>query len=132
MRATITASIKHKGYQHFMLISTPLTSCGKMWKTTTTLDYRGKVGNLQIHKARAFVARQGEDGGVHVGVHMLLPELVIKALHGTLRGVVVFAQMAEENIGQPRMHEIPDRIGAFLVREMTVSAADAVLQFHGI
>ena len=84
MRATITASIKRKGYQHFMLISTPLTSCGKMWKTTTTLDYRGKVGNLQIYKARAFVTRQGEDGGVHVGVHMLLPELHCMARSGVL------------------------------------------------
>ena len=77
-----------------MFISFNAHRCGKVWKATYTHNNRGKVGNLQIHKTRAFVARQGEDGGVHIGVDMLLVELLIQALHGALRRVVVLAEMA--------------------------------------
>lgn len=89
-----------------MFISFDAHRCGKVWKATYTHNNRGKVGNLQIHKTRALVAWQGEDGGVHVGVDMLLVELLIQALHSALRRVVVLAEMAQHNVLHTRMIDI--------------------------
>ena len=52
--------------------------------------------------------------------------------HGTVirqpRSVVVLAQMAEEDIAQPRMDETADRIGTFVIAQMPVSLDDTHLQ----
>ena len=105
-----------------MFISFNAHRCGKVWKATYTHNNRGKVGNLQIHKTRALVAWQGEDGSVHVGVDMLLVELLIETLHGALWRVVVFAEVAEHNVFDARMVNLcdePRRLGIAQVAERT-------------
>lgn len=105
-----------------MFISTDTTGCGNMWKATNTSDTRGKTGNLQIHKARAFVAWQREDGCVHVRMHMLLVELLIEALHGPFWGVVVLAEMAQHDVFHARMIDVGYKPRRFLVAQMTKGA----------
>ena len=69
-----------------------------MWKLKKFLTYRGKMWNLQIHEARAFVARQGENRGVHIWVDMPLAELLIEALHGAFGRVVVLAEVTQHDV----------------------------------
>lgn len=98
MYATNTITGEDKGYQHFMFISFGKQKCGKLWKATKSRNNRGKVGILQIHKARALVARQREDGGIHIRMDMLLAELLIQALHGSFRCVIVLTEVAEHDV----------------------------------
>ena len=78
--------------------------------------------NLQIHKTRALVARQGEDGGVHVGMDMFLVELLIQALHGAFWRVVVLAEMAQHDVFHARMIDVGYKPRRFLVAQMTKGA----------
>ena len=103
MHATIKYSDKSKDYQYFISFSTATTNRGNMWNATDLSDKRGKVRNLQVHKARAFVAWQRENRGVHIGSDMLFAELLIEALHGLLRRVVVLAEMTQHDVLHARM-----------------------------
>ena len=60
------------------------------------------------------MARQGENGGVHIGMNMLLLEMLVEALHGYFGRIVVLTQMAKHDIFYPRMIDFrqkPRRLG---------------------
>ena len=128
MRATNTKTLECKGYQQFMFITCSVPHCGIMWKVTECLKKRGKLGNLQIHKTCALVARQGEDGGVHIGTDMLFVELLIQALHGSLRGVVVLAEVAQHDVFHARMIDLSHKSRRLLIAQMAKRPCDALLQ----
>lgn len=90
------------------------------------------MGNLQIHKTCAFVAWQGEDRGVHIGTDMLFVELLIQALQGTLRGVVVLAEVAQHDVFHARMIDLRHKTRRLLIAQMAERTRDALLQDVGI
>lgn len=64
------------------------------------------------------MARQGENRGVHVGMHMLHAELLIETPHGTFGRVVVFAEVAQHDALDARMVDLGDETRRFLVAQM--------------
>ena len=80
--------------------------------------------NLQIYKTRAFVARQGENRGVHVGLYMPLAELLVEALHGALRCVVVLAEVAQHDVLDPGMVHLGKESGRLDVAQMSERPGD--------
>ena len=129
MHATIQESHKNKGYQHFKSISTDARRCGKVWKATKAHINRGIMGNLQIYESCTLVAWQGEDGGVHIRMHMLLAELLIQALHGAIRRVIVLAEVAEHNVFHARVVHIGHKPRRLFIAQMTERPRDALLQY---
>ena len=72
----------------------------------------------KIDETRALVARQGENGCVHIGVDMLFAELLVEALHGALRRIVVFAQVAQHDILNHRVIHLGQKTRRFHVAQM--------------
>ena len=99
-----------------------------MWKLKKFLTNRGKTWNLQIDEARAFVARQGENRGVHIGVDMPLAELLIEALHGTFGRVVVLAEVAQHDVFHARVIDFGHKLRRLLVAQMAKRTRNALLQ----
>ena len=132
MYATIATTPKTKGYQHFMFITYTVPHCGIMWKVTECFKKRGKLGNLQIHKTCALVAWQGENGGVHIGTDMLFVELLIQALHSSLGGVVVLAEVTQHDVFHARMIGLRHKSRRLLIAQMAKRPCDALLQDVGV
>ena len=57
----------------------------------------------KVDKTCVFAARQRENGGVHIGMDVFHSELLIQALHGAFRGVVVLAKVAKHDVLHARM-----------------------------
>lgn len=102
------------------------------------MEYRGimdKMWNphwLQIHEARAFVARQRKDGSVYIRVDVFLAELLIKALHGALRGVVVLAKVTEHDVLDAWMVNISQKASRLHIAQMSEGTGDTLFQNIGI
>ena len=87
----------------------------------------GNVGILQIHKSGAFVARQGEYRGVHVGMDVFSAELLVEALQGALGAVVVLAQMAQHDVFHLGEIDFGHELRRLVVAQMTERSGDALL-----
>ena len=87
---------------------------------------------LQIHETCAFVARQGEDGGVHIRMDVFLAELLIEALHGALGRIVVLAKMTEHNIFDARMVYFGQEASRLHIAQMSERTGDTLFQNIGI
>ena len=88
----------------------------------------GNVGILQIHKSGAFVAWQGEDGGVHVGMDMPPAKLLVEALQGAFRAVVVLTQMAQHDVFHAGMIDFGHKLGRLVIAQMAKRSGDALFQ----
>ena len=128
MRATTKRNIQLIVYQYFEIISTTTTNCGKLWKAQNGCPNCGNVGILQIHKSRAFVARQRENRGVCVEPDALFLELLIEALHGALRRVVVLAEVAKHDVFHARMVDFGHETRRFFIAQMPEWTRDALFQ----
>lgn len=74
------------------------------------------------------MAWQRENRGVHIGSDMLFAELLIEALHGLLRCVVVLAEVTQHDIFHARMIYFGHKPRRFLVAQMAKGTRYALLQ----
>lgn len=86
------------------------------------------VETSQVHKTRAFVPWQGENRGVHIGMDALLSELLVKALHGSLWRVVVFAEVTQHNMLYFRTIHLHNETSRLLVAEVSERPCNALFQ----
>lgn len=119
--------------QYFTFYSHSIPCCGKLWKNTISGNNCGllgklTIGYLKVHETRTLVTWQREDGGVHVGVHMLLAKLLIQALHGTFRSVVVLTEVAQHDVFHARMIHLGHKPSRLIVAQMSEWPRDALFQ----
>lgn len=92
----------------------------------------GKVWRSEVHEAGAFVAWQGKDRCVCVDADVFLAKMLIEALYGTLRRVVVFAQVAEHDVLDSGMIYFRDEPCRFFVAQVSKRPRNALFQDKGI
>lgn len=86
----------------------------------------------EIDEAGPLVARQGEDRGVHVGMDVFHAEMLIEALHGLFRRIVVLAEMTEHDVLDAGMVGLGDKAGRLVVAQMAKGTRDPLLEHEGI
>ena len=83
--------------------------------------HRGRSEVVERGRGGAWKGREGDAGG---GVQALG--------EGQFRGVVVLAEVAEEDVAEAFVAELPYRVCAFRIGQVSVAAAYAGLQLQGI
>ena len=81
----------------------------------------------KVDETRAFVAWQRKDGGIHIHVDMLLAELLVEALHGSIGRVVVFAQVAQHDVLDTWMIHLGQKARRLDVAQMAKRARNPLL-----
>ena len=84
--------------------STKTKSCGKLWNSAIIVLYlmRNCVDS-KVDKPCTLVARQSKNGGGGRKPYMFLVELLVEALQGSVRGIIVLAEVAKHDVLDLRM-----------------------------
>ena len=79
--------------------STKTKSCRKLWNSAIIVLYlmRNCVDS-KVDKPCTLVARQSKNGGGGRKPYMFLVELLVEALQGSVRGIVVLAEVAKHDV----------------------------------